>query len=102
MTNYYVTYTLKNKEDRDNYYREVRENGIIDKSRAEDGCIRYEYYYPAESETEMFLWEQWESRAAQKKHTQQPHFAVLGKLKEKYGVTADILVEDQIVNEGQA
>ena len=49
MTNYYVTYTLKTKEDRDNYYREVRENGIIDKSRAEDGCIRYEYYYPAES-----------------------------------------------------
>ena len=102
MTNYYVTYTLKTKEDRDNYYREVRENGIIDKSRAEDGCIRYEYYYPAESETDMFLWEQWESREAQKKHTQQPHFEVLGKLKEKYGVDADILVEDQIVNAVQA
>ena len=102
MTNYYVTYTLKTKEDRDNYYREVRENGIIDKSRAEDGCIRYEYYYPAESETEMFLWEQLESREAQKKHTQQPHFEVLGKLKEKYGVDADILVEDQIVNAVQA
>ena len=50
----------------------------------------------------MFLWEQWESREAQKKHTQQPHFEVLGKLKEKYGVDADILVEDQIVNAVQA
>lgn len=100
MTNYYVTYTLKNKEDRDNYYKEVKANGIIEKSQAEDGCIRYEYFYPADSDTTMFLWEQWESREAQKVHTQQPHFAELGKLKEKYSVVADILVEDQIVNEG--
>lgn len=97
MTNYYVTYRLNSKEDRDQYFKAVQENGIIEKSRAEEGCIRYEYFYPAESETNLFLWEQWESRDAQKKHTQQPHFALLGKLKEKYHVEADIVVEDQIV-----
>ncbi len=95
MTNYYVTYKLNSKEARDGYLKEVQENGVVEKSRAEEGCIRYTYFYPVESETELFLWEQWESREAQKKHTQQPHFARLGELKEKYGVTAEILVEDQ-------
>lgn len=96
MTNYYVTYNLDSQEARDGYFKEVKEKGIIEKSRAEEGCIRYAYFYPADSDTDLFLWEQWESREAQKKHTQQPHFAELGKLKEKYNVAADILVEDQI------
>ncbi|MDO4545938.1 MAG: antibiotic biosynthesis monooxygenase, partial [Bacillota bacterium] len=68
---------------------------IADKSRAEDGCIRYEYFYPADSENQIFLWEQWESREAQKVHTRQPHFAELSQLKEKYGIETEILVEDQ-------
>lgn len=97
MTNFYVTYKMATKEDRDGYYREVKEKGIIDRSRAEDGCHRYDYFYPAESETELFLWEQWESREHQKRHCQTEHFAELGKLKEKYGVTARI----DIAEEGQ-
>ena len=43
----------------------------------------------------MFLWEQWESRDAQKKHLQQPHFATLSELKAKYVLDTEILVEDQ-------
>ena len=97
MTNYYFTYRLESQAARDGYFKEVKEKGIIEKSRAEEGCIRYAYYYPADSDTDLFLWEQWESRDAQKKHTQQPHFAVLGTLKEKYNVEAEIVVEDQIV-----
>ncbi|MCB6992573.1 antibiotic biosynthesis monooxygenase [bacterium 210820-DFI.6.37] len=97
MTNYYVTYRTDSKEARDGYFKEVKENGIIEKSRAEEGCVRYAYFYPADSDTDLFLWEQWESRDAQKKHTQQPHFAVLGTLKEKYNVKAEIVIEDQIV-----
>ncbi len=97
MTNYYVTYTLKDKAARDSYFEAVKEAGVIEKSQAEDGCIRYEYFYPAESDNKLFLWEQWESREAQKVHTQQPHFAELGEIKAKYDVDVDILVEDQIV-----
>lgn len=97
MTNYYVTYTLADSEARDAYFREVCEKGIIEKSRAEEGCIRYNYYYPADSDNTMFLWEQWESRDAQKKHTEQPHFADLGELKAKYNVGVEILVEDQVI-----
>ena len=97
MTNYYVTYVLESREARERYFSEIKEQGIIEKSRKEAGCIRYEYFYPAESDNEIFLWEQWESRAAQQEHTRQPHFAMLGALKEKYNVQTEILEEDQIV-----
>lgn len=94
MTNYYVTYVLKDKETRDAFYKEVKEGGIIDASVAEEGCIRYEYFYPADSDDKIFLWEQWESRQAQAIHKETPHFAALTALKEKYHVEADIIVED--------
>ena len=46
MTNFYVTYTLADPETREAYIKEVLASGVIEKSRAEDGCIRYEYFYP--------------------------------------------------------
>ena len=42
MTNYYVTYTFKNKDTRNAFYEEVKASGVAEASRAEDGCIRYE------------------------------------------------------------
>ena len=96
MTNFYVTYTMPTKADRDGYLREIIEKGIDEISRGEDGCIRYDYFYPVGTDTELFLWEQWESREHQATHCRTEHFAELGKLKEKYGVTADIEVEDAV------
>ena len=97
MTNYYVTYTFKDKNDRDAFYCEVKAKGVAEASRAEDGCIRYEYYYHADSDNKIFLWEQWESREAQALHTKTPHFAVLTAIKGKFEVEAEILVEDQLI-----
>lgn len=96
MTNYYVTYTLPDQAAREGYLEEVRSQGIMEKSRAEDGCIRYEYFYPVDQDNCLFLWEQWESREHQKAHTETEHFAVLAGLKEKYGAETQILIEDQI------
>ena len=96
MTNFYVTYILDSREDRDAFYGEVSASGVIEASRKEEGCIRYSYYYPADSENQIFLWEQWESREAQKRHTQQPHFKQLSELKEKYHMETEIQIEDQI------
>ena len=98
MTNYYVTYTMPDKASRDGYLREANEQGIPEKSRAEDGCIRYDYFYPVESDNTLFLWEQWESREHQQAHCQTEHFAALGKLKEKYEAQTQIIVEDQVVS----
>ncbi len=94
MTNFYVTYTLPDQAARDGYMKEVIDQGIIDKSRAEDGCARYDYFYPVGSDNTLFLWEQWETREHQKIHCQTEHFAVLTALKEKYGAVTAIITED--------
>ena len=99
MTNFYVTYTLADPETREAYIKEVLASGVIEKSRAEDGCIRYEYFYPVGSDTTLFLWEQWESREHQKVHCQTEHFAVLTGIKEKFGAVTESLSEDQVIQE---
>ena len=95
MTNFFVTYTMPTKADRDGYLKEIQDAGIDEISRSEDGCIRYDYFYPVGSDNTLFLWEQWESREHQAAHCQTEHFARLGELKEKYGATTDIQVEDK-------
>jgi len=97
MTNFYVTYKLADKKTRDDFYKAIKESGADVKSRQETPCIRYDYFYPAEKDDELFLWEQWESRQAQEEHTKQPHFAELTDIKEKYGAETSIVVEDSAV-----
>lgn len=94
MTNFYVTYTLPDQAARDSYVQEVLEKGVIEKSRAEDGCIRYSFYYPVGSDNTVFLWEQWESRDHQKVHLETEHYAQFAAIKEKYGAVTEILIED--------
>ena len=94
MTNFFVTYTLPDAAAREGYIRDVLELGVIDKSRAEKGCIRYDYFYPVGSDTQLFLLEQWESREHQAAHCQTDHFKALGKIKEKYGAETEIVAQD--------
>lgn len=94
MTNFYVTYTMPTKKERDGYINEIQEMGIDEISRGEDGCVRYDYFYPVGTDTKLFLWEQWESREHQATHCQTDNFAQLGKLKGKYNVTVEITIED--------
>ncbi|MDD6191436.1 MAG: antibiotic biosynthesis monooxygenase [Firmicutes bacterium] len=94
MTNFFVTYNMPDKASRDGYYREVHEREIDRKSREENGCYKYEFFFPAESDTQLFLWEQWETREHQKIHCTTEHFLEMGPLKEKYGVTTDIIIEE--------
>ena len=94
MTNFYVTYTAPDQASRDGFLAAVKENGIDVSSRAEDGCIRYDYYLPIDTDNQIFLWEQWETRDAQKVHCTLPHFQVLKEVKARFGLTAEILIED--------
>lgn len=84
MVNFYVTYKFENKEQRDGFIKAIKEARIAEITRDEEGCVRYDYFYPLDSDREIFLWEQWDSKEAQQAHTGQPHFATIGKIKEKY------------------
>ena len=94
MTNFYVTYKLADRHEREAFYGEVKKCGAAEKTRKEDGCIRYDFFFPADYDDEIFLWEQWESREAQKVHLQQPHYLEFAAIKGRYGVDTQIIAED--------
>ena len=66
------------------FVEELEKSGVADKVRAEEGCLRYQYYYPANESDAVFLLEQWESAAHQEIHMTQPHMEVLRAIKHKY------------------
>lgn len=54
MTNFYVTYTLADKKARDEFYADIKAEAVVSKSLAEDGCIRYTYFFPADNDYQIF------------------------------------------------
>lgn len=69
---------------REAFIERVKAEGILAAIRAEDGCIRYDYYLSEKDETELLLIEQWESQRHQQIHIEQPHMAQLRELKGEY------------------
>ena len=71
-------------QKREAFIQKVTETGILAAVRAENGCIRYDYYFSAANEDEVFLFEEWTSQAHQQIHMNQPHMPQLRQIKEKY------------------
>ena len=69
---------------RDAFIQKVQETGILDAIRAEDGCLKYDYYLSEKDPCELLLIEQWESKAHQQVHLSQPHMAKLREFKGEY------------------
>lgn len=69
---------------REAFVERVRKEGILDEIRAEDGCLRYEYYYPDENKNELLLIEAWESEAHQQAHLKTAHMNTLKAFKNEY------------------
>ena len=83
MYSIYVVYkTLPGH--RADFIRELNESGVAAAVRAEDGCIRYDYYLSEKDENEILLIEGWETKEHQQIHVTQPHIATLKALKEKH------------------
>ena len=71
-------------EKREAFVQRVQEEGIVDAVRAEDGCLRYDYYFSEKDPNELLLIEAWESKHHQQVHIEQPHMARLRAIKEEY------------------
>lgn len=69
---------------REAFIQKVKQTGILDAVRAEDGCIRYDYYLSEKDPNELLLIEQWESKNHQQIHIEQPHMAELRSFKNDY------------------
>lgn len=78
-----VTYRCKSGK-REDFLGTIKAEGIDAACRAEDGNIRYDYFYSTEDHDSLFLLEKWRDEGAFAEHRKQPHFKRLGELKEKY------------------
>ena len=71
-------------QKREAFVQKVKETGVLSAIRAEEGCIRYDYYFSEKDPNELLLIEQWESKAHQQIHLDQPHMATLREFKDDY------------------
>ena len=73
-----VTYTMK-PGMRDTFLKEVRDQGVLDAVRHEDGCIQYAYFLPTEEDGTLLLAERWRDWAAQQAHLATPPYGQAGR-----------------------
>lgn len=69
---------------RERFVREMEESGLLETIRAEEGCLGYDYYYPASGADAVLLVEKWASEEHQKRHAAQPYMERLKAIKERY------------------
>ena len=94
MYTIYVKFTCL-PEKREAFVEKMKETGILEAVRAEDGCYRYDYYFSQKDPNELLLIEQWESREHQKIHIKQPHMVQLRTFKNDY-ITDTVLGEIEL------
>ena len=70
-----VRYTVTVGE-RDDFLRDFAQLRMAELSRAEQGCLQYEYLLPVDAPDQVLLLERWSSSEAQQAHTGTAHFAL--------------------------
>ncbi len=83
MMLFQVTYTMLPGQ-RDAFLQMMRESGILDQIRREEGSLDYRYYLPEEEDGTLLLVERWTGPEAQKAHMATGHMARLGQVKAQY------------------
>ena len=83
-------------EKREAFIKKVKETGVLDAIRAEDGCIKYDYYLSEKDRNEILLIEQWETKEHQQVHLTQAHMDTLRSFKGDY-ITNTLLGEVELL-----
>lgn len=66
------------------FAEEMVKSGTVAAVRAEDGNLRYEYFFPMEDPETVLLIDQWRDQAAINVHHASPMMAQIAALREKY------------------
>lgn len=69
------------------YVEEMESSGIADRIRAIEGCIRYDYFYPADDPEALLLIDEWEDQEALNRYHNSPMMKEAADLREKYKLT---------------
>ena len=97
-----IYYTGKNGSARA-FAKEMTNTDIVDAIRAEDGNLRYEYFFPMDDQETVLLIDSWRDQSALDKHHASPMMAQIAALREKYDlhmkVERFVTTEDQPTDE---
>ncbi len=83
-------------DKREAFIEKVKESGVLDAVRAENGCIKYDYYLSEKDPNELLLIEQWKTKQHQQVHIEQPHMDTLRSFKGDY-ITNTVLGEIKLL-----
>ena len=78
-------YTGKNGSARA-FAEEMVSSGIVEKVRAEEGNLRYEYFFPMEDPETVLLIDKWQDQKALDIHHKTPMMEEIARLRTKYGL----------------
>ncbi len=84
-----IYYTGKNGSAK-RFTNEMISSGLIDKIRAEDGNMRYEYFLPLEDEETVLLIDKWENQEALDLHHKSEMMKEIAKLRNKYNLSMKV------------
>ena len=95
MITLHLYYTGENGTARA-FAEEMTRRGVVEAIRAEDGNLRYAYYFPMEDPETVLLIDQWRDQAAIDAHHASPMMGEIAALREKYDLhmTAERFVTD--------
>lgn len=66
------------------FAEEMISSGVVSDIRAEDGNLRYEYFFPIEDKETVLLIDSWRDQQAIDAHHASPMMAKITELREKY------------------
>ena len=66
------------------FAEEMESSGTADRIRAEEGNVRYEYFFPMKDPETVLLIDAWESQEAIDAHHASPMMAIIAELRDKY------------------
>ena len=68
------------------FAEEMVSSGVAAAIRAEEGSLRYEYFFPMDDSETVLLIDQWRDQAAIDVHHSSPMMARIAELREKYNL----------------
>lgn len=78
-----IRYTGENGSAK-KYVEEMEESGIAAKIRAIEGCLRYDYFFPADDPEGLLLIDEWTDQEALNRYHSSPVMQEAAALREKY------------------
>ena len=78
-----IYYTGENENAR-KFAEEMTSSGIVDEILAEEGNVRYDYFFPMNNNETVLLIDSWENQSALDKHHHSPIMQKITELRKKY------------------